>query len=59
MINFPDYTLRRSHDLWRERLAEVRRHYDENRNPETHTEFLRVLRIFSDLVVRGKDPLSY
>ena len=45
-------------DLWRERLAEAAREFTENRSSETRQNYLRILRIFTDLVSRGTWPVE-
>ena len=56
LIDFPDGVARRLHKRWREMLAEAQRRYKENPNSETKAEYLRVLKQFADLVLRGKLP---
>lgn len=56
MIEFPDGVPRKSHALWREKLADAQRRYRENPNPETKAEYVRVLKAFADLVLRYKLP---
>lgn len=56
MIQFPDGTDRRLHDRWSENLGEAQACYQGNRNEETKAEYLRVLQIFTDLVLRDKAP---
>jgi len=58
MIDSPDGVARRLHELWRDKLTEAQRRYAESRNEDTRTEYLRVLKIFSDLVIRDKAPPS-
>jgi hypothetical protein len=48
--------MRRSQDLCRERLEKAQQQYATNRNPETRSECLRLLRAFTDLVMTGKAP---
>ncbi len=45
-------------DAWRERLAEAAQKLKENRTSETRQNYLRVLRIFTDLVSHGTRPLE-
>ena len=52
-IEFPDGTARQLHDRWRDEVDAYCR-YLEQRNEETRAEYLRFLRIFTDLVVRNK-----
>jgi hypothetical protein len=56
VIDFPDGTSRRLHERWREKLTEAQRRYIEERDKVTKAEYLRILKAFSDLVVRGKVP---
>jgi hypothetical protein len=42
--------------MWRLKLAEAERRYIENRTRENRVEFLKVLRIFTALVMRGVIP---
>jgi hypothetical protein len=56
MIAFPDGTTRKLHDPWRWRLEEAERRYRDAKNKESRAEYLRILRIFSDLVLRYKLP---
>jgi hypothetical protein len=46
------------HDPYRERLGEAHRRYAANRTPEARMEYLTALRIFTDLVVRYREPLE-
>jgi hypothetical protein len=41
---------------WRERLAEARLQYTEKPTKKTHSDYTRVVKIFADLVIRGKLP---
>ena len=43
-------------DSWRERLTEAQQRYSENRNGETRRDYLRLLRIFTDLVSNRRVP---
>jgi hypothetical protein len=43
-------------DRWREKLAEARSQFELNRNERTKAEYLRVLGIFTDLVLRDILP---
>jgi hypothetical protein len=56
MIAFPDGTTRKLHDPWRWRLEEARRRYRAAKNKESLAEYLRMLKIFSDLVLHYKLP---
>ena len=42
---------------WRFRLAEAEAVYEQKPTQENHAEWERVLKIFSDLVIEGKEPL--
>jgi hypothetical protein len=39
---------------WRQRLVEAQRQFAENRCRENREELLRVLKSFTELVIRGK-----
>jgi hypothetical protein len=41
---------------WRLRLAEVQAVYEQKPTQENHAEWKRVLKIFRDLVMDGKEP---
>ena len=41
---------------WRLRLAEVEAVYEQKPTEENHAEWGRVLKIFRDLVMDGKEP---
>ena len=56
MIAFQDGTTRKLRDPWRWRLEEAERRYRDEKNTESRAEYLRILRIFSDLVLRYKLP---
>jgi hypothetical protein len=56
VISFPDGVARRLHDPWREKLKEAQLRYTAARNEENRAEYLRVLKAFSDLVLRSKIP---
>jgi hypothetical protein len=56
MIAFPDGTTRKLHNPWRWKLEEAEWRYRDAKNEETRAEYLRMLRIFSDLVLRYKLP---
>jgi len=56
MTAFPDGTTRKLHDPWRRRLEKAERRYGAAKNKESRAEYLRILRIFSDLVLRYKLP---
>ena len=53
-IEFPDGTTRRSHERWREKVAEAERRYKENKTGEAKAEYLRILKAFADLTLRRK-----
>jgi hypothetical protein len=59
MIDFPDGTLRREHEIYREELERARLRYTDTRNPETRAAYLRALKMFADLVVYRKMPENY
>jgi hypothetical protein len=56
MIFYAEDPLADLQDSWRERLTEAQQRYSESRNGETRTEYLRVLRIFTDLVSNRRVP---
>jgi len=56
MISYAEDRLAELQDSWRERLNEARQLYSENRNGETRKEYLRALRIFTDLVANHRMP---
>jgi hypothetical protein len=56
MIDFPDRTLRREQDLWRERLEAAQSRYESDRNEESRAELRRALKVFADLVMNGRMP---
>lgn len=43
-------------ELWREKLAEAHTRYESERSAANRTEYLRVLRVFTDLIVRNEPP---
>jgi hypothetical protein len=45
-------------DFWRAKLEEAQRRYVEDRTEESRAEYRRVLRIYANLVLRGKMPPS-
>jgi hypothetical protein len=51
VITSPDGAAWRLHETWRAKLFEAELRYTLNRNAETKAEYLRVLKIFKDLVV--------
>ena len=56
MLDFPDGTLRREQDLWRERLEAAQSRYESDRNEESRAELRRALKVFADLVMNGRMP---
>jgi hypothetical protein len=48
-----DYTLL---DVWRTRLLDAERRFTQNQNDESRMAYLRVLKIFTDLVLHGILP---
>ena len=45
-----------SEELWRRRLSEARLLYDVERTPGAKADYLRVLKQFTDLVLRREEP---
>ena len=43
-------------DVWRARLLEAGHRFTQNKNDENRAEYMRVLRIFKDLVLDGIVP---
>ena len=58
MILYSEDPLAELEDSWRVRLTEARQRYSENRNGETRRDYLRALRIFTDLVSGGTRPFE-
>jgi hypothetical protein len=56
MSDFPDGTLRRERDIWRQKVSAARDRFEANRSQENRVEFRRVLKVFSDLVNLDKMP---
>jgi hypothetical protein len=56
MLDFPDGTLRREQDLWREKLEAAQSRYESDRNEESRAELRRALKTFADLVMNGRMP---
>jgi len=56
MIDFPDGTLRREQDLWREKLEAAQWRYACDRNEENQAELRRALKAFADAVMNGRMP---
>ena len=55
-IDFPDGVARRLHARWRCKLEEARRRYSNDQTEETRAEYLKMLQVFTDLIIRGKLP---
>jgi hypothetical protein len=51
VITSPDGAEWRLHETWRARLVEAERRFSEDRNAETKAEYMRILKIFKDLVL--------
>ena len=56
VVTCPDGILWRLHETWRAKVIEAQFRMKQDRNLETKAEYLRVLRIFKDLVMYGKLP---
>jgi hypothetical protein len=56
ILTSPDGILCRLHETWRAKLFAAEIRMKQDRNPETKAEYMRVLRIFKDLVMHGKLP---
>jgi len=56
MVDFPDGTLRRDQDLWREKLEAAQFRYACDRNEENRAELRRALKAFADAVMSGRTP---
>ena len=56
MLDFPDGTLRREQDLWREKLEAAQCRYACDRSEENRTELRRALKAFADLVMNRRMP---
>jgi hypothetical protein len=56
VITSPDGAVWSLHETWRKKLFEAELRYTQNRNAETKAEYLRVLKIFKDLVLYGIMP---
>jgi hypothetical protein len=52
MVAFPDGTTRKLRDPWRWKVEEAERRYRDAKADENRAPYLRILRIFSDLVLR-------
>ena len=55
-IMLADRTMRRLHEPWREKVAIAQRQYESDRTEENKREYLRVLKLFANLVVRSEIP---
>jgi hypothetical protein len=44
-------------DFWREKVEDAQRQFDIHRTPAMKTEWRRVLKIFTDLVLRDRQPV--
>lgn len=56
MLDFPDGTLRREQELWREKLEEAQARYAADRNEESRAELRGALKAFADTVMNGWMP---
>jgi hypothetical protein len=56
VVTCPDGILWRLRETWRAKLFAAESRMKQERNLETKAEYMRVLRIFKDLVVNGKLP---
>ena len=45
-------------ESWRKRVLEAEMHYRKSPTAESKTEYVRMLQIFRDFVVYGKEPSS-
>ena len=55
-VDFSDGVLRRLHDSWRDKLNQAYGRYSYSRTAETRSEYLKVLKTFTDLVARYQLP---
>ena len=55
-ISFPDCIDCRLHDAWRARLLEAEGRLTQNCDDESRAEYVRILKIFKDLVLHGIKP---
>jgi hypothetical protein len=55
-LPYPDPRAETIVELWRLKLAEAESRYTNNRNRENRTELIRVLGLFTGLVMRGLIP---
>jgi len=56
MFQFSDPLSHALHERWRHKVADAQRRYSEDRSPENQREYVRVLRVFTDLILRNKIP---
>jgi hypothetical protein len=56
VIGFPDGVQRRLHELWRSRFLYAKHKYESERNEETMAAYKATLKLYADLVLRGKIP---
>jgi hypothetical protein len=56
VIDFPDGVARRLHERWRDNLAVAQARYTADKNETNGTEYLKVLRTFTGLVLRNELP---
>jgi hypothetical protein len=55
-VSLPDCVDCTPHDAWRAMLLEAEHRFTENQNDESRAEYMRILRIFKDLVLHGIKP---
>jgi predicted house-cleaning noncanonical NTP pyrophosphatase (MazG superfamily) len=46
----------RLHEEWQAKLLEAEQRFQQDKNAETKAEYMRILRIFKDLVMYGIRP---
>jgi hypothetical protein len=56
ILTSPDGILWRLHETWRAKVFEAEFRMKQDQNLETKAEYMRVLRIFKDLVMHGQLP---
>lgn len=56
MARFPDGATLRSQDHWRDKVVEAQMRYGASQTDQNKTEYLRLLRVFADLVIKGQPP---
>ena len=44
------------HEKWGSQLADARVRYEQERNEQARVEYLRMLQVFADLVLRNRIP---